>query len=172
MATAELKKKVFDWGGGIPLGCHGGVVGSEILRGDGPVFLPGVLEDLEGGATTKFGDRVLECREVFFGVVVGDHGDKDDLEFAEGFVFFAGDVVLAHIFRDLESSETVCIRRSWSWVGWWSRWGLIGRERDVALFGEDKTEESECGIGGGDGHGLVLYAFLECFQGLPGGFLG
>jgi hypothetical protein len=89
LAIVELKKKVFNWGGGIPLGCHGGVIGSEILGADGPVFVAKVLEELKGSATTKFGDGVFERCEVFVRAAVDDHGDKDDFEFTEGFVVFA-----------------------------------------------------------------------------------
>ena len=49
---------------------------------------------------------------------------------------------------------------------------MIFRERDVAVVGDDKTEETEGGIRGCDCHGLILNAFLECFEGLPVGFLG
>ena len=90
LAIVELKRKGFNWGGGIPLGCHGGVIGSEILGADGPVFVAKVLEELKGSATTKFGDGVFERCEVFVRAAVDDHGDKDDFEFTgEGFVVFA-----------------------------------------------------------------------------------
>ncbi len=88
LAILKLEEKIFNWGGGIPLGCHGGVVGSEVLGGDCPVFLPEVLEDLKGSATTELGDRIFERCEIFVRAIVGDHGDKNDLEFTEGFVFF------------------------------------------------------------------------------------
>jgi hypothetical protein len=88
LAIAELKKKVFNWGGGIPLGCHGSVIGSEILGADGPVFMPEVLEELKGSAMTKFGDGVFKRCEIFVRAAVDDHGDEDDFEFTEGFVVF------------------------------------------------------------------------------------
>ncbi len=68
---------------------------------------------------------------------------------------------LAYIFRDLESSEAVCVWRIWSWVERWSKGGVVVRDRDVDCIGDDKTEEPESGIGGCDCHGLVLDGFLE-----------
>jgi hypothetical protein len=35
------------------------------------------------------------------------------------------------------------------------------QERDVAVVGDDKTEETQGGIRGCDCHGLILNAFLE-----------
>ena len=142
LTIVKLEEKVFNWGGRIPLRCHSGVVGSEVLGGDCPVFLPEVLEDLKGSATTELGDRVFERCEIFVRAVVGDHGNKNNLEFAEGFVVLACDAVLAYIFRDLESSETVCVRRIWSWVERRSKGGVVVPDRDVDCIGDDKTEET------------------------------
>jgi hypothetical protein len=89
LAIAELKKKVLNCGGGIPLSCHGRVIGSEILGADGPVFVLEVLEELKGSAKTKFGDGVFERCKVFVRAAVDNHGDKNDFEFTEGFVVLA-----------------------------------------------------------------------------------
>jgi hypothetical protein len=146
LAILELKKEVFDWGWGIPLGCHGSVVGSEILGADCPVFMPEVLEDLEGSArTTHFGDRVFECCEIFVRAAVGDHGDENDLEFAESFAVFTCNALLAYIFYDLKCGETLRVWWSWSWVGWWSKGGLIFREPDVAVVGMTRPRKRRVG---------------------------
>jgi hypothetical protein len=171
LAISELKEEVFDWGGGIPLGCHGSVLGSEILGADCPIFMPEVLKDLELSATTKFGDRDLERGEVFVRAAVGDHGDEDDLEFTEGFAVFACNTVLVYIFGNLKISETFRVWWSWSWARWLNKRGLVFRERDAAVVRDDKTKETEGGIRGCDRHGLVLNAFLECFECFSGRFL-
>ena len=118
LAIAELENKIFNWSGWIPLSCHSSVVGGEILGGDGSVVDPEVLKELERSAATKFCDRVFESREVLLWAVVGDHGDENDFEFTEGFVFFSFDVVSAYALGDLESCESSGVGRSWSWVNW------------------------------------------------------
>ncbi len=133
LTISEFKKKVLNGGWGVPLGCHGGAVCSEILGADCSIFVPEVLEDLEGSATTNFGDGVLECCEVFVGTVVGDHGDEDDLKFTEGFAFFTCHSVLAYISGNLKSSETFRVWWSWSWVGRLYKRVVVFRERDVPI---------------------------------------
>jgi hypothetical protein len=68
---------------------------------------------------------------------------------------------LAHVFGDLKIGEAFGVRWSRPWVKWWSKGGLVLREHDVAVVGDDKTEETEGGIRGCDCHGLILNAFLE-----------
>jgi hypothetical protein len=114
LTISEFKKKVLDGGWGVPLGCHGGAVCSEILGADCSIFVPEVLEDLEGSATTNFGDGVLEGCEIFVRAAVGDHEDEDDLKFAESFAVFALNTILAYILGDLKSSKTFRVWWSWS----------------------------------------------------------
>ena len=130
-----------------------------------------MLKQLEWSAAPKFGDWVFECGEVLFRAAVCDHGDEDDLEFAVCFEFFTFEFVLTDGFRKLNGSES-------SRVGWRSA-GVVGccegssggGDGDVFDVSDDETEEAEDGIRGGDGHCLVLNAFLKCFEGLAVWFL-
>jgi hypothetical protein len=67
----------------------------------------------------------LSVVRYFVGTAVGDLEDENDLEFAEGFVVFACDAILAYVFGDLKIHEAIWIRRGWSWVEWWSKGSLI-----------------------------------------------
>jgi hypothetical protein len=68
---------------------------------------------------------------------------------------------LAYVFGGLKIGEAIGVWWSRSWVKWWSKGGLVFLERDVAVVGDDKTEETEGGICACDCHGLILNAFLE-----------
>jgi hypothetical protein len=61
-------------------------------------------------------NSVIRSLSVMAGTAVGDHGDKNDLEFTEGFMVFACDAVLAYVFGDLKISDAVWVWRGWSWV--------------------------------------------------------
>ena len=163
---------VFNGSWWVPLGCHASVVRGEVLRGNGSVLGPEVLEECDWSTASKFGDRVFERREVFFGTAVCDHGDEDDLEFAKSFEIFACKIVLAGGFSELNGSETGGVRRSHARIDWCccERSSSVG-ESDVLDVSDDKTEESEYGISSGDCHGLVLDAFLKGFERLAVRFL-
>ena len=70
-------------------------------------------------------------------------------------------------FSDLGACCALCVDWTGSWVDWSGVGSSVGADSDVACVVQDESEETEHWLScRGDGHCLVLNAFLECFYGL------